>query len=136
MKIYVAAKFEEAPRVQKLYKILRERGHEITHDWTTEDASKYSGADLAAYKAECAYNDYLGVKHCDLCLVLNHDKLYGGAAEMGMAIAWNKKIVVVGESIRENIFFHLKNMIKPKSTEAALEYIGFAANWGEDVDLS
>lgn len=131
MKIYVASKFEEGPRVQKIYEILRKRGHTITHDWTTEDASKYTGEDLAKFKAECAFKDYQGVKDCDLILVLNHEKLYGGAAEMGMAIALDKKVVVVGESIRENIFFHLKNIIKPKSVDDALDYIGYAAEWGD-----
>ena len=107
MKIYVAAKFEEAERVQRVYALLRNRGFKITHDWTTEDASLYEGEAKAAYKRQCAMNDYFGVCYADAVLVLNHGLLYGGAAEMGMAIALHKPVFVVGSEIRENIFFHM-----------------------------
>lgn len=108
MKIYVAAKFEEATRVQDVYKTLRARGFQITHDWTTEDSSVFpEGPEKLAYKHACAMNDYFGVKNADAVLVLNHPLLYGGAAEMGMAIALHVPVYVVGAEIRENIFFHL-----------------------------
>lgn len=107
MKIYVAAKFEEGARVRGVYDTLREAGFSITHDWTTEDASAYTGAAKLAYKRQCGTNDYRGVVNADAVLVLNHALLYGGAAEMGMAIALKKPVYVVGAEIRENIFFHL-----------------------------
>lgn len=107
MKIYVAGKFEEAERVRRVHKLLRSRNFAITHDWTTEDASIYEGEAKATYKRQCAMNDYLGVVNADAVLVINHALLYGGAAEMGMAIALHKPVLVVGSEIRENIFFHL-----------------------------
>ncbi|MFH1308236.1 MAG: hypothetical protein ABIH72_05265 [archaeon] len=35
MKIYVGARFTKKEEVIKLHKILKEKGHEITCDWTT-----------------------------------------------------------------------------------------------------
>lgn len=105
MKIYVAAKFEEGPKVQKVYEKLRARGHKITHDWTTEDADKFKNVN--GYSEQCAKSDYYGVLEADAVLLFNHDRLYGGATEMGIAIAAGVPVYVVGREIRENIFFNL-----------------------------
>lgn len=108
MKIYVAAKFEDAPRVREVYAILRAHNIEITHDWTGEDIAKAQGPDGRAYKRACATGDLNGVMTADAVLVLNHPLLYGGAAEMGMALAVGIKVFVVGAERRENIFFNLE----------------------------
>lgn len=107
MKIYVAGKFEEGARVREVHQMLKDMGHEITHDWTREDASGYQGAEREAYFRRCAEKDFEGVKDCDLILVLNHDRLFGGATEMGLALAWGRVVYVVEPAIRDNIFYHL-----------------------------
>lgn len=105
MRVYVAAKFEEAPNVQKVYEKLRARGHKITYDWTNEDADKFKN--VAGYAEGCAWKDYWGVKECDAVLLFNHDRLFGGATEMGIALGVGIPVYVVGRSIRENIFFNM-----------------------------
>lgn len=107
MKIYVAGKFETRDRVQGVMQRLIAKGHEITHDWTLEDPAGKSGAELARFQQDCACADFGGVRAADLVLVLNHDRLFGGAAEMGMALALGKRVYVVEPQIRDNIFFHL-----------------------------
>lgn len=109
MKVYVAAKFEDAERVREVYVKLRAVGCEITHDWTAESTEKMSGPEGDKYRTECAFNDYKGVKKANAVLVINHDRLFGGAAEMGMALAWGKKVFVVDSKARYNIFFSLPN---------------------------
>lgn len=110
VRIYVAAKFEEGPRVQKVYEKLRARGHTITHDWTNEDAEKFKNVE--GYASQCAQNDFNGVCSADAVLLFNHDRLYGGATEMGIALARDVPVYVVGRDIRENIFFNMsKDMI-------------------------
>lgn len=110
--MYVAAKFEEAARAREAMAKLKEAGIEITHDWTGEDAEKMAGPEGEKYKTECATSDYKGVKRANAVLVINHDRLFGGAAEMGMALAWGKKVFVVDSKTRYNIFFSLpSNMI-------------------------
>lgn len=107
MKLYVAGKFEEAARVRQVHKRLRNAGHEITHDWTNEDPGERTGDELGAFLRDCAIKDYDGVRTADAVLVLNHPHLFGGAAEMGMALALGKPVFLVEPWLRDNIFFHL-----------------------------
>jgi nucleoside 2-deoxyribosyltransferase len=109
MKIYVAAKFEERTKVQRVYEKLRSRGHTITHDWTNEDAEAFKN--VPGYAAKCAQNDFDGVKNADAVLLFNHDRLFGGASEMGIALATDVPVYVVGREIRENIFFNMSEGI-------------------------
>lgn len=106
-RIYVAAKFEEGARVREVHQRLRNLGFEITHDWTQENAEGKTGEALETYLRECAIKDYVGVLDCDLILVLNHDRLFGGCTELGLALAWGRTAYVVEPQIRTNIFFHL-----------------------------
>lgn len=103
MRFYVASKFENADAVKVVYDKLKKRGHTITHDWTAEDATNKT----QGYKTKCAINDYIGVRSADAIIVLNHPKMFGGAAELGMAIAFGVPAYVVDMDVRENIFFHL-----------------------------
>lgn len=105
--IYVAGKFEEKARVREVQRQLEDLQYYITHDWTKEDAGTLQGDALEAYLAQCAANDYTGVRDADAVLVLNHDRAFGAMSEMGMAIAWGIPVFVVGHKIRDNIFFHL-----------------------------
>lgn len=105
MRIYVAAKFEEGPKVRDVYKKLEARGHKITHDWTCEDAEKFKNE--AGYAEGCAVKDYKGVINAEAVLLFNHDRLFGGATEMGIAIAKGIPVYTIGREIRENIFFNL-----------------------------
>lgn len=123
MRVYVAAKFEEGNKVKEVYKKLAALGIGITHNWTDEDASKYKGNDLLAFKTECAENDRRGVLHAHAVLVLNHERLFGGAAEMGMALAMDIPVYVVNPEIRENIFFHLPDVQTFEDVDLAIKQI-------------
>lgn len=116
MKVYVAGKFEETVAVRAAQQALRDLGHEITHDWTQEDATGMEGDVLKAYYQKCAVQDYEGVLYSDVVLVLNHPKLFGGASEMGMALAWGRPVYVVNPQIRHNIFFDLPSGIRTFNT--------------------
>lgn len=105
--IYVAAKFEEGPRVREVHERLRNLGFKITHDWTREDPANRKGVELAEFMTSCAIKDYNGVLEADIVLVLNHDRLFGGCTEMGLALAWGRTVYVVEPQIRENIFYNL-----------------------------
>ena len=122
VRIYVAAKFEEGPKIQKVYEKLKARGHKITHDWTNEDADKFKN--VAGYAENCAVKDYRGVADADAVLLFNHDRLYGGATEMGIALALGVPVFTVGREIRENIFFNLNSswgMRHFKDEDSAIE---------------
>lgn len=105
--IYVAGKFEEKETVRAAQRQLEERDFTISHDWTQEDAVGLKDEVLGSYLAQCAENDYVGVRDADAVLLLNHQRAFGAMVEMGLAIGWGIPVFVVGHKIRDNIFFHL-----------------------------
>lgn len=106
--IYVAAKFEERERVKKIYSLLTEAGHKITHDWTNEKES-----DDPRLLAE---QDVTGVVTCDTFVFLPPPKdLHGRGCwvELGIAIALDKTIYVLGEQLDDRsrcIFLRLETV--------------------------
>jgi len=128
-RVYVAAKFEEAPRAREVMDRLEKQGHIISHDWTREDTVGLSGDDLEAYLARCANHDFIGVVTADIVLVLNHDRLFGGMVETGVALGLDKLVVVVGPDIRDCIFWHLKDVYKVPDVDSGLELIDSIANY-------
>lgn len=103
MNVYVAAKWEEKKQANAAQAKLSIRGHRITFDWTTGDGTN---------KPKEAKTDYQGVVDADAVLVLNHEKLFGGATEMGIAIGRDIPVYVVGAEVRDNIFFHLTEFVQ------------------------
>lgn len=112
MDVYVAAKWEEKEECRKAQAKLSILGHRITFDWTNGDGSN---------KPKEAKTDYIGVCSADAILVLNHEKLFGGATEMGIAIGRDIPVYVVGAEVRDNIFFHLTEFVQTfKSVDDAI----------------
>lgn len=107
MKIYVAAKFEEGPLAHETMEKLKSMGHLITHDWTKENDSGLSGAELAKYRNKCAMADVNGVRDADLLFLINHPNGKGMFTELGIALAHKKPVIVVDRSKANNIFLHI-----------------------------
>lgn len=111
MNIYVAAKWEEKSHVRLLYKVLTERGHVITHDWTQEEEGDRQGEELEKYLRDCADKDYEGVMAADVVILVDHPRLRGGMVELGLALAWGKTIYVLKNGFDmapvDCIFYHM-----------------------------
>ena len=101
MRIYLAGKFEEAPTIKAYADELRRFGHTISYPWF-ELHTKPGVPDLTLESIE----DVEGVKSCDAAIFIFEKNLpYSGAmTELGLALAWNKYIVVVGHGGDRNIF--------------------------------
>lgn|SRR5574342_236975 len=110
MKVYVASKFENKEEVRKVQQLLIDRGHTITHDWTREDATGMTGGEFMRYMRDAAYGDVDGVRNADAIVLLNTVPGFGSMVELGMAIAWGKKIYVFSKETRDCIFFYLDNV--------------------------
>lgn len=109
MRIYVAGKWEEKERVREVMAQLVAAGHAITHDWTQEpDAS--CEQDLTDH----AEWDVGGVLEADAFVGVFEKKLpYSGAAtELGMAIACDIPIYIMGNGMDNNVFVHLPKIQK------------------------
>lgn len=94
MKIYVAAKMEEAERASKLMRRLESQGHEITHDWTKIDPTCET-TDIEK-QIKISGDDLLGAINSDFVVLLWHPNLKGGLVEMGAALALGKQVALIG----------------------------------------
>ena len=105
MKFYVAAYVGETEQVQTLYRLIRERGHEITVDWT-DLQTDMSDDD----KEAIADRDIAGIETCDVFVLLaGQSEGRGKYVELGAAIMSNIRIgrpavYVIGQSFHHSVF--------------------------------
>lgn len=105
MSIYIAAPWVARDLARVFASHCADRGIVVTHPWWD-----YEGKFTETNKmAEFAQLDVDGVKRADMVVLLNTAKSEGKAVEQGLAIAWGKPIIAVGEIGEQsmNIFHHL-----------------------------
>lgn len=126
MKIYVSAKFNDKERVKKIYDLLKQQGHTITHEWIHNKESYPFDKD-PVYTAQCASDDFNGVLTADIFILLsNAEPSLGASGELGAAIAsfttFKKPyIYVIGPHFNVNFCFYHPAVIKKDSFEEVLQ---------------
>jgi nucleoside 2-deoxyribosyltransferase len=94
VKYYIASRLESADRVKSLKKTLDSWGWVHTYDWTVHGSVQKEGYRVIR---DVAHKETDGVRQADVVIVL----LPGGRGthtEFGMAIAWEKHVVMLSES--------------------------------------
>lgn len=92
MKIFVSASWQDKEIAKELMDALEKHGHEITERW-------YTHLEKEKYKS-FAEEDVEGVKKCDTYIMYNGGVTTAGKyVEMGIAIAWKKRIITVGRKL-------------------------------------
>jgi hypothetical protein len=121
--VYVGAKFEQKELVRDAIAQLTAANHVVTHDWTFEDATEFEGIEQEMYLARCAAEDIQGVVEADAVILFPHEKGKGLYVEMGVGVALNKQIIVIGDkpSLPNCIFFHLEDVIVVPDLALAIE---------------
>lgn len=117
MKVYVAAKFEEAPRAQKVMRELRLLGHEVTYDWTQHkpDTPIENLPVIAAL-------DILGAVDAHVVVALWHPNLRGALVEVGAALAVRRVVLAVGVPEDDPcIFWKHPGVLRVESDAALIE---------------
>ena len=119
MKIYIAGKFEEHVLIARYAEKLENRGHEITFPWFRRHV--VGGISLQ----QSAEEDVYGVRDSDACVfVFERDLVYKGAyAELGMAVALEKRILVVGHAADSCIFMNLPQVERVETLDEVLEVL-------------
>jgi hypothetical protein len=91
MRVYVAGKTEDIPRVRNVQALVRHTGHTLTYDWT-HDVEEH-GANISTsqrVREECALKDAKGVYACALLIAVGSPHYMNGTLwECGMAAAWS-----------------------------------------------
>lgn len=128
MRVYVIGKYEEKAKIRTLMLSLAEAGHDITHDWTREDAGRGTGAERLRNLRRRAQADYQGVRDAEAVIVLHHPQLCGGLVEFGVAAADPSKILcVIGSqdpvARRHPIFYWLPEVRFFESESSLLRFL-------------
>ena len=111
MRLYIAAPWVDKEKMPAIADRIVKAGHEITHAWWEVEEAP-NDPTRAAYLREHAIADLNGVRNADLVVVLNTVKSEGKATEQGIAIAYNKAIIGVGDkTVAVNVFHYLPNYI-------------------------
>jgi nucleoside 2-deoxyribosyltransferase len=118
MKIYLAGKWEERERIGEYAKRLESTGHTITWRWFDHEIP-------GAVPEQCAVLDKWGVEHADVCIyIFEREKAYKGTyTELGMAIAFNKRMILVGNAADRNVFAHYPLVERVKTFDEAVNCI-------------
>lgn len=115
-KIYLASRYSRREQMKVLAVKLRAFGHTVVSRWLETDWVNRPNESSAAppeYRAKYAVIDMDDVKTADV--VINFTEAPGDGSrggrhvEYGMAIAWQKQVIVVG--YRENLFHELPTVI-------------------------
>lgn len=109
MNFYLAARYSRRDELQGCLAELETRGHVVTSRWVREDhlITEQDVLDRPWLGAACAREDFDDVAAADAVLVFTEQPRTapsrgGRHVELGLALAWDKRIAIVGP--RENIF--------------------------------
>ena len=121
VKVYIAAPWESKEAAKAARAKFIEAGFIVTSRWLdVEIAPNATEAELIIQKQEEAQHDVQDVFDADSLVLLNISKSEGKAVEMGLAIAWKRPVIIVGEPT--NIFHHLP-IPKVKDVDAAISQL-------------
>lgn len=109
MKIYLAAAMPRITEANKLGLLLEKQGHSLTSYWHKEVDRKVENADY--HNGSRAQRDKDCVEACDVFISLvgdRHQSRGGRHCELGLALAWEKQIILIGDD-DDCIFTWLEN---------------------------
>lgn len=101
MKVYVASRFDAAgiEATRKMHAALRERGHEVTHDWTNEEEvyKQTPGDRRVWFLTRAAATDVEAVRKADAVIFMHIEnvQMRGAYVEFGIGLGLNKKMITV-----------------------------------------
>lgn len=135
MKIYVAGKWKERMQVRKIMDMFEAMGYTITCDWTKHIAPERIQKGEGCFNKDFdwaqdghqtyAQEDLDGVRNCDVIVAYmpRSDIFYKGAwIEVGIAIAFNKRVILIGNDIT-TVFLGLPNVTVVSFKEEALDLV-------------
>lgn len=111
MKIYLAGRYSDAPKLRHMGESLKALGHEIVSRWvyTNRRAGREFEDIPDAEKTEIAQEDVDDVRACDILILLVGEGGRGGKdVEFGLALGLGKRVAILGP--RKNVFHWLANV--------------------------
>ena len=140
MKVFVSGQIGDIDNVRVVQDALRQVGHEITHDWTRNEAGdkmligRQAKLDNPEETAKRAVFDINGVLDADAYVICTNNESQGKGmyVELGTAIAMAEsrkglKIYLLGEMNHMTIFYLHPKVGRVESVEALLENLEMKA---------
>lgn len=121
MRVYVASAFCNKSEVRRVFGLLREAGHIVSHDWTVEDAAELPSHQVQEYLEECGIRDFRGILSAHCLLVLAHPDMKDTRAELGIALGAGIPVVVVECKGAHSVFYGLTSRFD--SVESAIRWL-------------
>lgn len=121
MHVYVASRLDNWPAVAEFQNQLTAAGHTITFDWTKIPADPKRGLLESSELDELALKEVLAVENCDVLIALLPGRI-GTYVEIGIALAHNKPIILVGRR-GDCPFFWLLNVLSFMTTDCVIHYL-------------
>ena|SRR3989338_4217408 len=125
MKFYVAGKFEKKEMILKIYEIIKEKGHQISYDWTVHKNIKpyLENKEIAKVYAD---NELKGIADCDIMIYLADEKgttlpMEFGAALMSLKTKGKPKVYAVGTDNSKSPWFFNSLVQRKNSVDEVLK---------------
>lgn len=137
--IYLMARYQRHREMQGVALCLRQLGYHVTSRWIlgghqASDAAIGTGT-LGDFERQLATDDVEDLRVADLCIGFSeplHTPSRGGRhVELGMALAWGKRIIVVGG--HEHLFHVLPSITHVPDHAALYALLGQGASSNEHV---
>jgi nucleoside 2-deoxyribosyltransferase len=124
-KIYLASRYQDHPLMREWRDLLASRGFVVVARWI-EGNHEISGVDDDKERVRFAQEDLADIQACDIVIMRSDPSFFrsgrgGRHVELGLAIAWGKRIVLVGE--RENVFHWLPQIDLVHSIASAISIL-------------
>ncbi|MGV9001930.1 MAG: hypothetical protein ACOH18_03150 [Candidatus Saccharimonadaceae bacterium] len=135
MKVFVSGQINDLKYVRKVQAEFIAAGHEITHDWTTNEggekmlSSRKSKLENIQESRKRSYDDVNGVVNSDIYVICTDNKKVGKGmyVELGAAIGLNArfkspKIFVLGKLRHVTIFYLHPSVVHVNSVDEILTH--------------
>ncbi|MDR1191799.1 MAG: hypothetical protein LBK60_09100 [Verrucomicrobiales bacterium] len=129
LKVYVAGPYSRKTELKQHAERLRAEGHVITASWLYRPEVDDGGFG-DEQKTLAAAEDFVDIKRADAVLNFTEppgtvNRRGGRHVELGLALAWGKAVVCVGEC--EHVFHYLSQIVWCGNVEAAASVLGILA---------
>jgi hypothetical protein len=130
VKVYPASR--DRQRCIDFVALLNAAGHEVTHNWAIGPKCAYDATDAAI-----AATDLMAVRASQVLVLLWEDGMLGANIECGAALAYGKRVIVVGwfdDKGRQgdrNVFYRLPQVMHVSTPEEAISLLALWQMWQE-----
>jgi nucleoside 2-deoxyribosyltransferase len=120
MKFYIASRTEQIPNVQKMFKLLLDKGQEVVFDWTQIEQVNRPYSNHFIRTRKMANEEINAIKNADIFIIIGDKAGTGMYVEMGAALASNTKVYAIGEYNDITVFHFHENVIQKNTFDEVL----------------